>query len=175
MSDKLHAPPVEAWAAPKAEPGVENAEHEDALHGDPDPTVPIKREQLRHRVVCELAMQGISNEDIATRTGYTAARVSEILRQPYNRERMLAKVNQESFDLREYLIKEGRRSLINIVDIANSETAKTETVLKANETIVDRWLGKAVQPIEVADKPSETLSDEELDKIVGQRMRTTRN
>jgi predicted transcriptional regulator len=170
-----HAPPVEAWAAPKAEPGTLNAQHKDALHGDPDPTVRLKREQLRHRIVCELALQGISQTDIARRTGYTMARVSEILRQPYNRERLISKINQESFDLRQYLIEQGKQSLINIVDIANDPTVKRETALKANEAIVDRWLGKAVQPVQVADKPVEELSIKELDEIIASRTQNKNN
>jgi len=60
----------------------------------------------------------------------------------------------------------GQAALLRVVEV--STTATQEAVkLKANEYIVNRWLGMPTQPIEEVAKPVEKRTDEELLSAVG--------
>lgn len=149
----------------------ENAQLRDPFYNDYDATQPIKHENIKHRLMIMMALNCSTNKEIADATGYSPGYVSQVLRQPWARARMQEFMRVEGENLRELIQREGLRSFRNVVDIANNELVKPEVRLNANKEIIDRFLGKAVQPVTtVAAKPAE-LTDEELDLQIEERKR----
>src|SRR6516162_9854530 len=67
----------------------ENSKMPDALFGDLDPITSIPIEKPEHRLMADMKVQGYNNREIAAFTGYTDHHVSDVLRQPHIRERIL--------------------------------------------------------------------------------------
>ena len=143
-----------------------NIQLDDALFGDIDPKTTRKKEQACFRGMANMSIAGYTQREIATAFGRTEGNVSEILRQPFMREYMIEQQQEGAEDFRESIKAMGQAALLRVVSV--SETATQEAVkLKANEYIVNRWLGMPTQPIEEVTKPVEKRTDEELLSAVG--------
>lgn len=154
----------------------ELAELTDAFENDYDADITIKHENVRHRLCIYMALAGHTNLEIAERVGYEPQYVSKVLRQPWARKRMISETRKEGMELRERLATEGLKALNNLVVLANDVTKKQEVQLAANKELLERWLGKASQPIVTIDGgKAQDLSDEELDKRIAERIKPRSN
>jgi len=138
----------------------------DALFNDNDPSVFLKKEQACFRGMANMSIAGYTIKEIAKAFNRSEGSVSDILRQPFVREYMIAQQQDGAEDFRESIKAMGQAALLRVVEV--STTATQEAVkLKANEYIVNRWLGMPTQPIEEVAKPVEKRTDEELLSAVG--------
>lgn len=121
-----------------------------------------QQEKPFHRFISELAASGRTTKEIMEITGRARSTVKEVLAQPHSQERIVRTAKANAQDEVKQLLKEhGPAALKRVINI--SQTSDNAAVqLKANQDILDRFLGKAAQPfVEVVKEPS-TMSDEEL-------------
>jgi predicted transcriptional regulator len=143
--------------------GGENCLLDGALANDSDPTQHLYREKVQHRLVAEMAAQGYTNAEIALHTGYTNTYVSTILRQPQGRIAAMNAIKRNSQDeIKEFLKAEVMPSLEVIKSVRDNITARPSDRVAAANTLLERFLGKAVQPISPDAKPLSEQSDDEL-------------
>lgn len=121
------------------------------LHGAKDPDFTIHHEKPEHRVILLLKAQLLSNKEIAEKTGYTQAWISQVCRQPWFRARLLDLLHENGENpIRAILKPAATDSIFNLIDM--SQNATSEAVkLGANKEILDRYLGKARQTVEHVD------------------------
>lgn len=148
-----------------------NSAMPDAFTNDHDTSTEIKHEKHRHRLAVFMAIGGATPGDIAAKLGFSPSYVSRILHQPWARARMIDNMREATQgELTKLLTTAGFQSLKNLIVIANDPMTKIEVRAKANQDIVDRWLGKATQPIVHAQAPPQELTEEELDQRINERL-----
>lgn len=152
-----------------------NSKFEDALTNDTEATQFIKHESVSHRRCVLMAIGGLTNIEIAEITGYSASHVSDILRQPWARQRMISEAKVEGSILRAKLEQEGMKCLDNLISMANNTRLKQEVQLAANIKVIDRWLGKEVQPHTLNDAKPSDLTEAELDQRINERLTAKSN
>ena len=142
-----------------------NSTLKDALYNDIEPAYPRARENPRDRRICELSTQGYTNKEIATAMEMSVQAVSNILRQPFSRKYMIERVQQSAnAEIKAALEKAAPEAVQRVIELA--ETARgTELGFKADQALLDRYMGKATQPLSVEPKDFDKLSDAELEKI----------
>lgn len=120
------------------------------------------QEKPWQRAAAELAAAGRTIKEIVEVTGRCRTAVQNAIAQPIAQERIVRTAKANAQDEVKQLLKEhGPAALKRVINI--SQTSDNAAVqLKANQDILDRFLGKAAQPfVEVVKEPS-TMSDEEL-------------
>lgn len=137
----------------------------DALHNDIDPQRTRVRERPVDRQMQELAVQGYTHKEIARTLGVTTNTVSNTLRQPWAREHMIERMQRSANEeIRALLEGAAPGSVKRTIELAE-KNAGTELGFKADKEIMDRFMGKSVQPLSREAKDMEKLSDEELEAI----------
>jgi len=113
----------------------------------------------------ELATEGYTNKEIAAAVGRSPVTVSHTLRQPWAREYMIRRMQQSANEeIKQLLESAAPRSIARVITLAE-EAQGSELGFKADKEILDRFLGRAVQPIANEPKDFEKLSDKELETI----------
>lgn len=141
---------------------------EDSLYGDRVPSHEIRREQPQHRQMILMKAAGFSNKEIAEKLGYAQTTISQILRQPWARMRLLEEMKAAGRDtLQGLLASTAEDSVWTLIEIRDKADAKNSDRIVASNSLLDRYLGKPNQPIShtgLAD-PSK-MTDEELAKVI---------
>lgn len=121
----------------------------EAPHGYRPPNLACTFEKPEHRLLLYLKAQGYSNREVAQKTGYTEAWVSQITRQPWFLKRLLTEVRAAGREgLQKFMQVQAEESLYKVVQLR--ETAKSEVVqLGAAINLLDRFFGKPIQRTEV--------------------------
>jgi len=144
-------------------PSVLNSKLTDGLFNDRDPFRLKTRELPWERQAQAMATQGCSIKEIATCLGKAEQTVSNALRQPHARERMINEVKQNVQDeMRRFLEAEVMPTLEVLKEIRDNDQAKNSDRLAASEQLLSRFLGKPTQPITSDAKDERKLSDAEL-------------
>lgn len=136
-------------AAPEA--GGLHSSHRkpEPLFNDQQPLYTIKHERPEHRIIVFLKAQGLSNKEIAERTGFTTMMVGYTLKQPWARERLLREIEQTGRDgVHELLKGSVEDSVLTLIEVQNDEKAKHSDRLAAANSILDRFFGKPTQRVE---------------------------
>jgi hypothetical protein len=144
-------------------PLIENVE--DPLFGLTSATEAILHEKEWHRRAQELKLQGYTAKDIANMLGKTDRHVANVLRQPWAQERMNNRMKEDaSSQIREFLENECLPSLKVLVEIRDNREYRAADRKSAADSLADRFLGRAAQPIyDVSkDKPVDQLTNDEL-------------
>jgi len=134
------------------------------LYGDHPSRFDYATERPWHRLAIMLCAEGHSYREIAERTGYTTWAVSNALRQPWARKILLEEIHRAGRDELAEILKSAATdsvfTLITLRDGAEQESVK----LGAARELLDRFLGKANQPVTVkqATDVDPTKIDEEL-------------
>lgn len=140
-----------------------NAQLEDALVGDLDPVRKIRRETPAHRTMVNMAMAGYQNTEIAAFCGVSLNTVATVLRQPENRQRLIQQTKKLVQDeIKELLEKQAIPSIQALMRVRDDSLSPAPAVVSASNSLLDRFLGKPVQPINENIKPPCELTDEEL-------------
>jgi len=109
-----------------------------------------------------LHAQGLNYSEIGRRLDKAPSYISNVLRQPWARERLAEELRDAGRDELRELLKgaatDAVHKLINLSETANSESVQ----LGASQAILDRFLGKPNQPLTVANVDPETLPIQSL-------------
>lgn len=141
-----------------------NAALPDGLYGDLDPYKTNKREQPEHRKIIELAEQGCTTKEIAAICNRSANNVSNILRQPFARERMINDLRQDTKEeFRKLLEQEVIPTLEVVKEIRDNPEARDADRLNACDQLWSRFLGRPTQPVSgPSDVDPSKLTDKEI-------------
>lgn len=152
----------------------ENSTLPNAFFNDCDARVRYQRETPAKRRIIELAIQGFNNCEIARLCDVTSVTVSQTLKQPWAREYMITTMRKESeSNIQELLKEELLPSLAVVLHVRDNDQCRPELRMQAANSIIDRVLGKAAQPILSGKIEPEKLSDEELHAIASNGRGTT--
>lgn len=120
----------------------------DALFNSKEPNLAVKHEKPEHRIVLFLKAQGLSNREISERTGYTQPWISQLLRQPWARERLIKEISSQGRDAVSEVIKAAAEdSVWTLIDVRDTAPRPSDKLAAAN-SLLDRFLGKPTQKVE---------------------------
>lgn len=146
--------------------GGVNSTLPDALHRAGDPIRFIQQEKPIHRTIVNMSCAGYQNNEIAQALGRSQQTVATVLKQPWAQEYVINQAKKTVQDeIKAILEAEAMPSIRKLVAIRDSEwtTSADKSVAKAAaDSLLDRFLGKPVQPMTTDAKPVAQLSDEEL-------------
>ena len=146
-----------------ANAGGANAKLDDALYNDLDKQTKLKREAPHHRRFLDLQLQGYNVHEIAAITGFSISCITVALRQPWARQHFInASKKTVTEQIKEVLEKEALPSIKLLVKVRDDANARNADRLSASQQLLDRFLGKAAQPIITQEKPAEQLTNDEL-------------
>jgi lambda repressor-like predicted transcriptional regulator len=155
----IHSPNYD----PKAYANGDNAAMPNALAGDLDCKHIVERERPWHRTIVNMAAAGYNNREIAKMTGRHTNTVENTLRQPWAREYLITEAKKTVQDeIKAILESEALPSIRKLVAVRDGEGVRPSDVITASNSLLDRFLGKPVQPMTTDAKPVAQLSDEEL-------------
>jgi hypothetical protein len=144
-----------------------NAELEDGLHNDTNSYREVFNEKPAHRLFAEMTVQGYTPTEIAAYTGFTAQWVSQVLKQPFARERVVSQIKKNvQEEMKTFLEAEVLPTLKVLKEIRGEEGVESHVRasdrISAGNSLLDRFLGKPVQPLTENAKTPAEMSDEEL-------------
>lgn len=161
-SEAVRPPRAEAQAARPQVAAVAEAyfSSADRLHGDTMPSVTIARETPFHRLMIYAHASGKSVQEIALQTGYSAAQVSAVLRQPWARQRLLQLLKETNMDaIQHFHDTEVMPSLEVLREIRDDAQEKASSRIVAANSILDRALGKPLQQVKT-DNTNRNVPDD---------------
>lgn len=139
--------------------GTDYYESDKALFGDRPPNLAIKHERPEHRLIVYLKASGMTNQEIATKTGYGYQWICQLVRQPWFRQRFIEECEASGRDaIHSFLEGEMIPSLETLVEIRDNERAKDASRVAASNSLLDRFLGKPTQKVET-ESTSKGLDD----------------
>ncbi len=140
-----------------------NASIDEGLENDSDPKYLLVRERPWHRTVINMAAAGYTNVEIGKTVGRNIWSVENTLRQPWARKYLINEAKKTVQDeIKAILESEALPSIRKLVAVRDGEGVRPSDVLAASNSLLDRFLGKPVQPMTTDAKPVAQLSDEEL-------------
>ena len=140
-----------------------NAKRVEGFKNDADPKYLLGRERPWHRTVINMAAAGYMNVEISKAVGRDIGSVENTLRQPFAREYLINEAKKTVQDeIKAILESEAMPSIRKLVAVRDGEGVRSSDVLAASNSLLDRFLGKPVQPMTTDAKPVAQLSDEEL-------------
>lgn len=138
------------------------------LYNDSGPFWEKKCERVRDRIVCDMAIAGATQKEIAQSVGIAPITAGNVLRQPWARQYMIEKISRTAQEeIRALLEAAAPAAITRVIKVA--ENPETKLGFAANLEILDRFLGKSVQPISTDPKDFDKLSDRELEEIAAGR------
>jgi hypothetical protein len=141
----------------------QNATIEDGLHHDTDSVRTIFNEKPAHRLFADMTANGYTPSEIAKETGFSAQWVSQVLKQPFARERIVKEIKKNTQEeMKEFLEQEVLPSLRMLRNVRDGEGVRNCDRLAASNALLDRFLGKPVQPMTQNAKAPAEMSDDEL-------------
>jgi hypothetical protein len=141
-------------------------ENPNRLHNARYPEVAVIHEKPEHRVIIFLKAQGFSNKEIAEQTGYSPVMVSQIVRQPWAQDRILAIIHEAGVDAVQTLLQGAAADAVSrLISEMDNDLARPSERISAAEKLLDRLYGKPNQPIEHRSLNLSEMSDEELARI----------
>lgn len=118
----------------------------DVLFNPTTPQQVILHEKPEHRIVILLKAQGMSNKAIAERTDFTPFYVSQILRQPWARQRLMAEISDAGRDpIHELFRGELANSVHTLIELRDDPQQLGSTRAACARDIIQQVLGKPVQ------------------------------
>lgn len=139
------------------------------LFNDRPPNLRILHEKPEHRVLIFLKAQGLSNTEIAQRTGYQVAWIGQVMRQPWVRQRLVEEMQTAGVDAVQTVIKSAALdSVWRLIEERDNDKARSSERTAAANSLLDRFLGKPTQHVEtkadITTHDSSTL--EQIDKRI---------
>lgn len=135
------------------------------------PNFAIINEKPEHRLIVYLKARGLSNKEVADKTGYTQAWVSQITRQPWFRLRVVQELKEAGMDQVSQLLKGSVvDSIFTLLEIRDDEEAPRAVRRACADSLLDRWLGKATVHVQqtsdrIPSTPEISQVDAELQQI----------
>ena len=138
------------------------------------PNFAIIHEKPEHRLIVYLKARGLSNREVAERTGYSEPWVSQIVRQPWFRIRIVQELKEAGLNkIAKLLESSAVDSIYTLITLRDDNEAPKAVRRACADSLLDRWLGKAtVHVARDEDRPPSTPEiaavDEELRQIENQ-------
>lgn len=150
----------------------------DALYNASLPNFGILHEKPEHRLIIMLKVQGHSNTEIARLTGYTIPWVGQVLRQPWARERILDELKAAGRDSIQALLEASTADSIFTIIELRDRSDDDSVRLRAADSLLDRYLGKATQRVETKGEVTHLTGDiakldEDINKLESEINRLT--
>jgi len=125
------------------------------------PNFAIINEKPEHRLIVYLKARGMSNREVAAKTGYSEPWISQICRQPWFRLRLVTELKEAGLDKVAKLLESAAvDSIFTILEIRDDETAPKAVRRACADSLLDRWLGKPT--VHVAHEGERLPSSPEL-------------
>jgi hypothetical protein len=137
----------------------------DRFFNDKPPNLAIIHEKPEHRQMIYLKAQGYSNREIARVAGYTEAWVSQILRQPWARDRLKEELKHAGRDGVEAILEAAVEDSVWKVIELRDKAGKEETQLSAAKDLLDRYLGRPTQRVESLNRNLSVNLTGDLDEV----------
>lgn len=141
--------PQEYLNSPLADSSTESDYRSDSdqLFNSKDPNLAILHEKPEHRLCIFLKVQGLTNREIAAKVGYTEPWVSQLLRQPWARTRIVHELQAAGRDIVQGLLAtEAAESVYRLIELRDQDEEKG-VARAAADSILDRFLGKPTQHV----------------------------
>jgi hypothetical protein len=143
----------------------------DSLYNAAQPSVEVIHEKPEHRLIAFLKAEGRSNREVAKRTGYTEAWISQICRQRWMIDRIVYEMNQAGREtVSSLLAMSAADSVITLITLRDDSSAPKAVRKACADSLLDRYLGKPTQTIvnqheEALSKPNQQAASEELEAL----------
>lgn len=147
------------------------ANNPDRLFNDIPPNTELDKEQPWHRSAVLLKAQGYSNTEIGNLLGYSHAAVSQAMRQPWARQRLVdeqTKAGRRGIEL----VLEGTAldSVNTLINLRDAPTTPANVKATCAMDLLNRVLGKPIQrteaDVKVTTIPTDMVElDRELEKV----------
>jgi len=139
----------------------------EAFFGQRSPSYLLQEEKPQHRVICYLAAEGNTRNEIAEKTGFSAVQVGYVLKQPWATKRIADLIRQHGGDQVEYALKGAVLDCAQFLIRTVRDPQCDVKVRSSNaKEILDRVYGRAQQVMTHLNLSAEDLSDGELAKAV---------
>lgn len=136
----------------------------DAFFNAHPPNLAILHEKPEHRTLLWMKCQGASNREIAEQSGYTEPWLSQLFRQPWAQQRMVQIITDNGGDVVQDLLRSAAPdSVLKLIDLRDDPQTPPAVVRASCENLLDRYLGKPKQQIEVQSQNTTNLKVEDLD------------
>lgn len=128
------------------------------------PNLVRKQEMPHHRLMVYLKAQGLSNKEVAERTGYNVVTVADVLKQPWARMLLVEELRIAGRDsLQGLLAGKCEDAVYTLVAVMDDKDEKGSTRVQAANSILNRCLGNPTQPLAISQTDDlKALSDAEL-------------
>jgi hypothetical protein len=143
---------------------ADNPPQGDGFFNAHPPNLAILHEKPEHRTLLWMKAQGASNREIAYQSGYTEPWLSQLFRQPWAQERLVQIITDNGRDVVSELLKAAAPdSVLKLIDLRDDPQTPAATVRATCENLLDRYLGKPKQQVELQSTNTTNLKVEELD------------
>lgn len=130
-----------------------------------DPNLAILHEKPEHRLLLYMKAQGASNKEIAEQSGYTQPWLSQLFRQPWAQQRLIEIMNQCGKDRVTTLIASAAEdSVLTLIELRDDPESPAAVRRSAAENLLDRYLGKPKQQVDVVQKGTSAEDVQEIDR-----------
>lgn len=141
------------------------------FHNVPPPQVGILTERPEHYAILVMLAKGMTQREVHLETGWSETWVSQIARQPWAKERLFAMMSAQGKNIiNEMLRLEVIPSIQKLVDLRDNSgnDIPASVQARAADSLLDRYLGKAVQKVESYDggKAPGLKEAEQLDSAI---------
>lgn len=137
-----------------------------------DPNLQILTESPVHRTMLAMRVNGCTGTEIAQELGYSVAHVSQILRQPWAKKRMLEMQRESSVGtLTARIERIGNKALSVIEEILDDSEVPANVKSTTAQYAVNRLLGRPTDSIVINDnRKASDLTNEELEQIIAKEL-----
>ena len=108
---------------------------------------PLQRETPLQREAVLLRMAGLTVTEIARELGASVAHISQSLRTPWARKRLIEHLHRSKQVLIDTLQQEAAASVLTLVELRDDTEAPKAVRRQAADSLLDRYLGKAPQTV----------------------------
>jgi len=113
-----------------------------------EPNLAILHETPQHRIIVYLKAQGLSNKEVAAKTGRTEPWISQLTRQPWFRLKLTQELKEQGVDQINAVLKSSALdSVFTLIDLRDDPTTPRAVRRSCADSLLDRFLGKAIQKI----------------------------
>lgn len=161
----------EHYSPQEASFGASAFEHEPPpLWGSREPQIELKSEQPWHRLLLYFKAQGISNKRCAQKLGTSPQYVGQIVRQAWFQKELIKLLQTEGLPGVQNLIRgAAAESVLKLIELRDG-ASKEEVQRDCAKDLLDRYMGKAPQPLSVETEPLSKVDEQRLDAEIAELM-----
>jgi hypothetical protein len=141
------------------------------LWGSREPQIELKSEQPWHRLLLYFKAQGLSNRLCAKKLDTSPHYISQIVRQDWFQRELVQLLQSEGLPGVQNLIRgAAAESVLKLIQLRD-EAGKEEVQRDCAKDLLDRYMGKAPQPISSEMEPLSKIDEARLDAEIAELTR----